>query len=174
MIFSVVSRQSPVASKICRLRLLVIVVAVVLALDLWSKALALQHLSPIYPKKIIDGFFSLTLVMNSGVAFGVFSGIESSLKAYLLLLLSGVTVGLVIFYYFYEKSLQFTACFALALIVGGAFGNMIDRWRFHKVVDFLDFYWHGYHWPAFNVADCAISVGVTILLLDALLNMKKL
>ena len=112
--------------------------------------------------------------MNSGVAFGVFSGIESSLKAYLLLLLSGVTVGLVIFYYFYEKSLQFTACFALALIVGGAFGNMIDRWRFHKVVDFLDFYWHGYHWPAFNVADCAISVGVTILLLDALLNMKKL
>ncbi len=174
MIFSVVSRQSPVASKISRLRLLVIVVAVVLALDLWSKALALQHLSPIYPKKIIDGFFSLTLVMNSGVAFGVFSGIESSLKAYLLLLLSGVTVGLVIFYYFYEKSLQFTACFALALIVGGAFGNMIDRWRFHKVVDFLDFYWHGYHWPAFNVADCAISVGVTILLLDALLNMKKL
>ena len=174
MIFSVVSRQSPVASKIRRLRLLVIVVAVVLALDLWSKALALQHLSPIYPKKIIDGFFSLTLVMNSGVAFGVFSGIESSLKAYLLLLLSGVTVGLVIFYYFYEKSLQFTACFALALIVGGAFGNMIDRWRFHKVVDFLDFYWHGYHWPAFNVADCAISVGVTILLLDALLNMKKL
>ena len=174
MIFSVFSRQSSVVSRIYRLRLLVIVVAVVLALDLWSKALALQYLSPIYPKKIIDGLFSLTLVMNSGVAFGVFSGIESSVKAYILLSLSGVTVGLVIFYYFYEKSLQFTARFALALVVGGAFGNMIDRWRFHKVVDFLDFYWHGYHWPAFNVADCAISVGVTILLFDALLSMKKL
>ena len=156
-----------------RLLLLVMVVTLVLIVDQWSKAAALHHLSPIYPKKIIDGFFSLTLVMNSGVAFGVFSGIESSLKAYILLVLSGVTVGLVIFYYFYEKALQLAARFALALVVGGAFGNMIDRWRFQKVVDFLDFYWHGYHWPAFNVADCAISVGVTILLLDALLAMRR-
>ncbi|MCD6430899.1 MAG: signal peptidase II, partial [Deltaproteobacteria bacterium] len=81
--------------------------------------------------------------------------------------------GLVLFYYFYEKSLQLVARFGLALIVGGAFGNMIDRWRFHKVVDFLDFYWQGYHWPAFNIADCAISVGVTILLLDALLATRR-
>ena len=156
-----------------KLLLLVIVVALVLVFDLWTKALALQHLSPVYPRKIIDGFFSLTLVMNSGVAFGVFSGIESSIKAYLLLSLSGVTVGLVIFYYFYEKSLQFAARFGLALVVGGAFGNMIDRWRFHKVVDFLDFYWQNYHWPAFNVADCAISIGVTLLLFDALLSIKR-
>ncbi|MEA3331967.1 MAG: signal peptidase II, partial [Pseudomonadota bacterium] len=142
-----------------KLFLLVSIVVLVLVIDLWTKALALQHLSPVYPKKIIDGFFSLTLVMNSGVAFGVFSGIESSIKAYLLLALSGVTVGLVIFYYFYEKSLHFVARFGLALVVGGAFGNMIDRWRFHKVVDFLDFYWQNCHWPAFNIADCAISIG---------------
>ena len=153
--------------------MLIVVVSLVLVVDLWSKALALQHLSPIYPKKIIDGFFSLTLVMNSGVAFGVFSGIESSIKAYILLSLSGITVFLVICYYFYEKYLSLAACFALSLVVGGAFGNMVDRWRFHKVVDFFDFYWQNYHWPAFNVADCAISVGVTILLLDALVNMKK-
>ncbi|MCD6533268.1 MAG: signal peptidase II [Deltaproteobacteria bacterium] len=156
-----------------KLSLLTIIVVVVLLLDLWTKALALQHLSPVYPKKIIDGFFSLTLVMNSGVAFGVFSGIESSIKAYLLLALSGVTVGLVIFYYFYEKSMHIAARFGLALVVGGAFGNMIDRWRFHKVVDFLDFYWQNYHWPAFNIADCAISIGVTLLLLDALLCIKR-
>ena len=149
------------------------VVVFVLVVDLWSKALALQYLSPIYPKKIIDGFFSLTLVMNSGVAFGVFSGIESSIKAYILLSLSGVTVGLVIFYYFYEKCLSSAACFALSLVVGGALGNMIDRWRFQKVVDFLDFYWKNYHWPAFNVADSAISVGVTILLLDAFFSMRR-
>jgi len=153
--------------------LLVIVVTLILIVDQWSKTAALHHLSVIYSRKIIDGFFSLTLVMNSGVAFGVFSGIESSLKAYLLLLLSGVTVGLVVFYYFYEKSLQFMSRFGLVLVVGGAFGNMIDRWRFHKVVDFLDFYWQGYHWPAFNIADCAISVGVTILLLDALLAWRR-
>ncbi len=153
--------------------MLVIVVTLILIVDQWSKTAALHHLSVIYSRKIIDGFFSLTLVMNSGVAFGVFSGIESSLKAYLLLLLSGVTVGLVVFYYFYEKSLQFMSRFGLVLVVGGAFGNMIDRWRFHKVVDFLDFYWQGYHWPAFNIADCAISVGVTILLLDALLAWRR-
>ena len=156
-----------------KLILLILVVTIILILDLWTKALALQHLSPVYPKKIIDGFFSLTLVMNSGVAFGVFSGIESSIKAYLLLALSGVTVGLVIFYYFYEKSMQLPARFGLALVVGGAFGNMIDRWRFHKVVDFLDFYWQNYHWPAFNIADCAISIGVALLLLDALLGTKR-
>jgi signal peptidase II len=142
-------------------------------LDLWTKSLALEYLSPVYSKKIIDGFFSLTLVMNSGVAFGVFSGIESSIKAYVLLSLSGVTVALVIFYYFYEKSLQVGARLGLALVIGGAFGNMIDRWRFQKVVDFLDFYWQGYHWPAFNIADCAISIGVTILLLDALIGMRR-
>ena len=162
-------RESWKAKIIC----LVGVVALVLVLDQWSKLLALQHLSPIYPKKVIDGFFSLTLVMNSGVAFGVFSAIESSLKAYLLLLLSGVTVALVIFYYFYEKNLGFLSRFALSLVVGGAFGNMIDRWRYQKVVDFLDFYWRGYHWPAFNVADCAISIGVTILLLDILLALRR-
>lgn len=173
MNFSDGSCQSSTDSIISRLRLLLVVVVVVLAFDMWTKSLALQHLSPIYPKKIIDGFFSLTLVMNSGVAFGVFGGIESSIKAYLLLALSGVTVSLVIFYFFYEKSLQSAACFGLALVVAGAFGNMIDRWRYHKVVDFLDFYWHGYHWPAFNVADCAISVGVTILLLDALVSILR-
>ena len=156
-----------------RLCLLTVIVGLVLFFDLWTKALALQHLSPVYPKKVIDGFFSLTLVMNSGVAFGVFSGIESSFKAYVLLALTGVTVGLVIFYYFYEKALHLGARIGLALVVGGAFGNMIDRWRFQKVVDFLDFYWQGYHWPAFNIADCAISVGVTILLFDALTGMRR-
>jgi len=156
-----------------RLISLAVIVILVLALDQWTKMLALQQLSPVYPKKIIDGLFSLTLVMNSGVAFGVFSGIESSVKAYLLLALSGVTVGLVIFFYFHEKNLQRLSRFGLALVVGGAFGNMIDRWRYDKVVDFLDFYWKNYHWPAFNIADCAISIGVTLLLVDVLLSLRQ-
>ncbi len=156
-----------------RLISLLVIVILVLVLDQWSKLLALQQLSPIYPKKVVDGFFSLTLVMNSGVAFGVFSGIESSIKSYWLLALSGATVGLVIFYYFHEKNLQKVSRFGLALVVGGAFGNMIDRWRYEKVVDFLDFYWQNYHWPAFNIADCAISIGVTLLLVDALLSIWR-
>lgn len=153
-----------------RLISLAVIVLLVLVLDQWTKMLALQQLSPVYPKKIIDGLFSLTLVMNSGVAFGVFSGIESSMKACLLLAFSGITVGLVIFFYFHEENLQKLSRFGLALVVGGAFGNMIDRWHYEKVVDFLDFYWKNYHWPAFNIADCAISIGVTLLLVDVLFS----
>ncbi len=160
-------------SRKAKLILLLIVVILVVALDQWTKMVAFQQLSPVYPKKIIDGFFSLTLVMNSGVAFGVFSGIESSLKAYFLLGLSGITVVLVIFYYLYEKNLQVLTRFGLTLVVGGAFGNMIDRWRYEKVVDFLDFYWKNYHWPAFNIADCAISIGVTLLLVDVLFSIWR-
>lgn len=160
-------------SRRAKLFLLLSVAVLVLLLDQWTKVLAFQQLSPVYPQKIIDGFFSLTLVMNSGVAFGVFSGIESSLKACFLLALSGLTVGMVIFYYFYEKSLSAKSRLGLALVVGGAIGNMIDRWRYDKVVDFLDFYWQNYHWPAFNIADCAISIGVTLLLVDALWSLWR-
>jgi len=59
------------------------------------------------------------------------------------------------------------------LIVGGALGNMIDRFRFSKVIDFLDFYWKSYHWPAFNLADAAITIGVLVLLFDALRENRK-
>ena len=156
-----------------KLVLLIFVAVLVVVLDQWTKQLAFQQLSPVYPKRIIDGFFSLTLVMNSGVAFGVFSGIESSMKAYFLLGLSGITVGLVIFFYLYEKNLQILTRLGLALVVGGALGNMIDRWRYDKVVDFLDFYWRNYHWPAFNIADCAISIGVALLLVDVLLSIRR-
>jgi signal peptidase II len=156
-----------------RLILLLVVAAVVLVLDQWSKALALDELSPVYARQVIEGFFSLVLVMNSGVAFGVFSGIDSSLKAYLLLAFSGVTVALVLVYYFFDRQLDTLSALALALVVGGALGNMIDRWRFHKVVDFLDFYWRGYHWPAFNLADCAITVGVGLLLAATLFGRRR-
>ena len=166
-------RQISGESRKSKLILLLAVVLLVVILDQWTKVIVFQQLSPVYPKKIIDGFFSLTLVMNSGVAFGVFSGIESSLKAYFLLGLSGITVGLVIFYYLYETDLQRLTRFGLSLVVGGAFGNMIDRWRYEKVVDFLDFYWGNYHWPAFNIADCAISIGVTLLLIDVLLSIRR-
>ena len=167
------NRSGASATWRAKLVLLIFVTVLIVVLDQWTKMLAFQQLSPVYPKKIIDGFFSLTLVMNSGVAFGVFSGIESSMKAYFLLGLSGVTVGLVIFYYFYEKKLQIITRCGLALVIGGALGNMIDRWRYDKVVDFLDFYWKNYHWPAFNIADCAISIGVALLLVDVLFSIRR-
>ncbi len=156
-----------------RLILLLVIATLILVLDQWSKAVALDQLSPVYARQVIEGFFSLVLVMNSGVAFGVFSGIDSALKAYLLLAFSGITVALVLVYYFFDRHLGPLSCCALALVVGGALGNMVDRWRYHKVVDFLDFYWRGYHWPAFNLADCAITVGVGLLLLVTLFGGRR-
>jgi signal peptidase II len=155
-------------SQLRRLILLLLLGGGVVLLDQWTKLLALQHLSPVYPEKIIEGFFSLVLVMNSGVAFGVFSAIDSAHKAYYLLAFSGITVLLVLIYYFRDKQLRLIGCVALTLVMGGAVGNLIDRWRYQKVVDFLDFYWRGYHWPAFNLADSAITVGVFLILYETL------
>lgn len=154
------------------LRLLLLAGGVV-CLDQLSKVIALSHLSRVYSFKVIDGFFSLTLVLNSGVAFGLFSHSSAAWKVIALLLVSGITVVALLGYYFFSKELTWVMSTAFCLIVGGAIGNMIDRYRFSKVVDFLDFYWKSYHWPAFNFADTAISIGVFLLLFDILHQSRK-
>ena len=141
---------------------------VVLILDQATKAAALRQLSPGTPVGVVDGFFSLTLVMNPGLAFGMLSSTPSAwrwtvgvLSAAALSLLAIVGVRLL-------PTGGWMTRLALGFIFGGAVGNLIDRGRFGAVVDFLDFYWRGYHWPAFNVADSAISVGVALLALRIL------
>ena len=153
--------------------LLLIIGAGVVVLDQISKSIALSHLSRVYSLKVIDGFFSLTLVLNTGVAFGLFSQSPAVWKVIALLLLSGITVMAILGYYFLGKELSRPMSIAFCLIVGGALGNMIDRFRFSKVIDFLDFYWKSYHWPAFNLADAAITIGVLVLLFDALRENRK-
>jgi signal peptidase II len=122
----------------------VVTAVVILVLDQVTKYLALAHLPPAAPISIVDGFFSLTLLSIGALAvLGV--------VGFRLLPTGGALSGL-----------------ALGLVFGGAVGNLIDRARFGAVVDFLDFYWRDYHWPAFNVADSAISVGVVLLVFDIL------
>jgi signal peptidase II len=136
---------------------------VVLILDQLTKAVALRQLLPGQPISVVDGFFSLTLVMNPGLAFGMLSStptawrwIVAALSLAALAILATVGIRLL-------ASGGWTTRVALGFIFGGAAGNLIDRGRFGAVVDFLDFYWRDYHWPAFNVADSAISVGVALL-----------
>jgi signal peptidase II len=138
---------------------------VVLILDQLTKAVALRQLLPGQPISVVDGFFSLTLVMNPGLAFGMLSStptawrwIVAALSLAALAILATVGIRLL-------ASGGWTTRVALGFIFGGAAGNLIDRGRFGAVVDFLDFYWRDYHWPAFNVADSAISVGVALLAL---------
>ena len=140
----------------------------VLLLDLLTKHLALQRLPPGRPVHVIDGFFSLTLMMNPGLAFGMLAGTPAGWRWLVAVLSIGALAVLAVVGLRMLPTGGPLTPLALGLIFGGAVGNLIDRGRFGAVVDFLDFYWRGYHWPAFNVADASISVGVVVLALRML------
>ena len=114
--------------------------------------------------------FNLFLTFNKGVSFSLFASDSPYTPILLSLFALGVS-GLLI--YWIRKEKNKTARIGLALILGGAIGNVIDRIRFGAVVDFLDFYLGEYHWPAFNIADSAICIGVAILLLSSFKKGEK-
>src|SRR5215468_7495240 len=148
--------------------LVVAVAGAVLVLDQVVKWLALDRLPPGTPVPVIDGFFSLTLVMNPGLAFGMLSSTPSAWRWIVAALSIGALTVLAVVGVRLLADGGWPTRLALGLVFGGAVGNLIDRGRFGAVVDFLDFYWRAYHWPAFNVADSAISVGVALLALRML------
>ena len=141
---------------------------IVLILDQATKWLALRRLPPGVPISVIDGLFSLTLVMNPGLAFGMLGTVPPGWRWVVALLSIGALGVLAAVATRLLPEGGRAAAVAVGMIFGGAAGNLIDRARFGAVVDFLDFYWHGWHWPAFNVADSAISVGVALLALRML------
>lgn len=109
------------------------------------------------PIPIIKGMYSLTLVFNTGAAFGIFPGNQN-----LFLILPVLTVILILILYIKSKNKQ-SLVLPLALLLGGTIGNFIDRIRHGYVVDFFDFYWRTFHWPAFNFADATICMGIVML-----------
>ena len=142
----------------------------VLGLDQWTKHVAVTELPPGEPMPIIDNIFNLTLVYNPGAAFGMFSGLDDNIRRILLGVVATLALLVVVRFMLKEAKHDAPSQFALTAILGGAIGNLIDRYRFDSVVDFLDFYWNSYHWPAFNVADTAISIGVALLMYRVLLT----
>jgi signal peptidase II len=142
----------------------------VLVVDQWTKGIVTRVFDVHQSRSVIGGLFDLTYVRNSGAAFGLFASVDSSIKAIVLNSVA-VLVFLVVSAYALRsshKSVRLQVGFAL--ILGGAVGNLLDRVRFGYVVDFLDFSVSGHHWPAFNVADSAICIGVALLFLDMLRN----
>jgi signal peptidase II len=140
----------------------------VLFLDQWTKGLITRTFDVHQSSTVIANLFDITYVRNSGAAFGLFASVDSSLKAIILNTVA-VLVFLVVSGYALRtphRSVRLQVGFAL--ILGGAVGNLLDRVRFSYVVDFLDFSIGGHHWPAFNVADSAICIGVGLLFLDML------
>jgi signal peptidase II len=150
------------------MRLVVALGGIILILDQAAKWIALRRLPPGAPVGVIDGFFSLTLVMNPGLAFGMLGGVPPGWRWVVALLSIGALAVLATLATRLLPEGGLVAAVAIGMIFGGAAGNLIDRARFGAVVDFLDFYWRGWHWPAFNVADSAISVGVALLALRML------
>jgi signal peptidase II len=136
---------------------------IVFVADQVTKRWALARLDAAHPVVVIPDLFHLVLVMNPGVAFGIFAGVPPRWR-WIVTLFSLTALALL-------ASLAFrilprgsaVSRVAIAFVFGGAAGNLLDRWRFGAVVDFIDVFWRSYHWPAFNVADSAITVGVCLL-----------
>ena len=140
----------------------------VVLVDQGTKTIVLKTM-PLYDSiSIIPGFFNLTHIHNPGGAFGFLAGQSSFLRSIFFLFASSLAICLI--FYFYKNTPRTHPFLAagFALILGGAIGNLIDRIRFGKVVDFLDFFIGNLHWPAFNFADSAITVGIAIFILHLL------
>jgi signal peptidase II len=145
-----------------KLTLIGMLAGAVLILDQATKALILAHLPLGGSIPVIPGFFDLTHVHNPGGAFGFLSGMSAEFRSLLFVAVSLLAAGLVLYFYWQTPLRQRVPAVGLCLLFGGAVGNLVDRIRFGVVVDFLDFYVGELHWPAFNIADSAITVGVFV------------
>lgn len=146
----------------------VLVMGAVLVADQLVKWLVVRSLELHDYRPLVDGVLSLSHVRNRGAAFGILSDADLPYQA---MLFSALSLAALLAIAVYAWRLPATARLpqtALALILGGAFGNLIDRVRLGYVVDFVHLYWREYQWPDFNVADSAITIGVTLLVLDIL------
>jgi signal peptidase II len=144
------------------------VALVIVVMDQVTKAVVRSQFELHDGVPVIPGFFNLTRVHNTGAAFGMLNGIDFPFKtAALSVVAAGALAGLA----FFAASLpvgQRLSRLGIALVIGGAAGNLIDRIAFGYVTDFVDVYWQGWHFWAFNVADAAITVGVALMILDML------
>lgn len=153
--------------------LLTAIAGAVIVFDQASKY-AVQNMLAIHDYiEIIPGFFNVTYVQNPGAAFGIFGRTTGVLR---LALLIGISLlALIMLLFMYEKTTgKFSIThLAISLVAGGAVGNLIDRIRLKWVMDFLDFYWNGHHWPSFNIADIAITLGTIILMFSILFTKNR-
>lgn len=149
------------------LRLAVIAGVIVIA-DQITKFVILREIGLHASIPVIPGFFHITHVQNPGGAFGFMADQSALVRGVLFLAVSTLAVGLVLWFYHKTPPTHRWLAAGFALIFGGAVGNLIDRVRIGKVVDFLDFFVNGWHWPAFNVADSAITVGIAIFIIHVI------
>ena len=154
--------------------LMLVIAALVVVLDRLSKRWIEAHVALGHAIPVIPGVFRLTHVINTGAAFSMFEDANSQLLVRNLLVGFSVAAVVVVLVLLWKLGRTVTlTSVALALILGGAVGNLYDRVKFSHVVDFLEVHIYHYHWPDFNVADSAIVVGACLLLLEMLRPQKN-
>ncbi|MGA1843555.1 MAG: signal peptidase II [bacterium] len=137
----------------------------VLILDQVTKYLVRSFMHPCVNVSVIPGFFDLVYVMNRGGAFGMLSTLPSCLRVIIFIGFSLIAIAALVVVYWKSHSAP-SLRIAIAFLLAGAIGNLVDRLQWGMVVDFLDFYVGRYHWPAFNVADSAICIGLGLVILN--------
>ena len=144
------------------------IAAIIVVLDQATKAVVRATFDLHESVTVVPGFFDLTRVHNTGAAFGLFNAADFPFKPVVLILMAMAALAGVALYAAMLPASERLARIGLAGILGGAAGNLIDRLADGHVVDFFDFYWRGWHFWAFNIADAAITVGVSLMILDFL------
>jgi signal peptidase II len=144
-----------------RVVLVFLIVTAVVVLDQITKLLIMTHVSPVESIRVFP-FLHIVHVKNTGAAFGSFKSLGSTF----FIVISVVAILFVIYLLMKNAYNQF----GLSLVLGGAIGNLIDRVLYGKVVDFMDFFIGNFHWPAFNVADSALTIGIAVILITSLLK----
>ena len=146
------------------------VIAAVLFLDQLTKHLVVRRFRLHESVPVIPGLFDLTYVRNPGAAFGFLAGAHGMWRSIFFVTVSIIALAVIVA--LVRQTRDRLPLMAFALIAGGAVGNLIDRLRFGDVVDFIDWYYRTFHWPTFNIADSAISIGVGLLAIDMLFFQK--
>jgi signal peptidase II len=140
---------------------------IVVLIDQASKSLVVSKVGPHQIISVIPGFFNIVFVENRGMAFGILNQTKPGFALIFLLATTIAAIGVIIFF-FWTKRNHLWLTIGLSLILGGALGNLIDRIQLGYVIDFLDFFVAAYHWPAFNMADSAVTVGTFWLLFNVI------
>ena len=156
-----------------RIALFFLTIVAIIVLDQVTKNLIIAYFRNGESLTIIEGFFNLTYVKNSGAAFGMFANVHEAIRKPMLFFIPVVACFFLIYLMKQVWKKNIVLEIAYSLILAGAVGNLIDRFSMNYVVDFFDFYVGVHHFPAFNVADSSISVAVGFLILDLILSIPK-
>ena len=151
-----------------------IAVVAIVGLDQLTKYMVCQSLPLHHQKEVIKNYFHIVHVRNPGIAFGLFTQAGARYRIPMLILVSAVAVFIICYFLYQIKDVAWLQSVCFTLLLGGAIVILIHRFRIGEVIDFLDVHWYSaFHWPAFNVADSAITVGIVLLGIDTVLGMKR-